>query len=47
MMKKVIVIIMAVIFMAYCFSGCVQFTREADKVNHNMSRAFVKENCND
>lgn len=44
-MKKFIAIIMVVISLVFCFSGCVQFTREADKVNHNMSVAADNFGC--
>ena len=44
-MKKPIAIIMVVISLASCFSGCVRFTRESDKVNHNMSVAADNFGC--
>ena len=44
-MKKLIAIIMVVISLVFCFSGCVHFVREADKVNHNMSVAADNFDC--
>lgn len=44
-MKKLIAIIMVVISLVFCLSGCMRLTREADKVNHNMNVAADNFGC--
>ena len=44
-MKKKIAILVALIVISLCFSGCT--VQEADKVNHNMSVAADNFNLND
>lgn len=44
-MKKFIAIIMVVISLVFCLSGCMRLTREADKVNHNMNIAADNFGC--
>lgn len=36
-MKKIIAIIMVVVSLVLCFSGCARLTQEAHKVNRNMN----------
>lgn len=44
-MKKFIAIIMVVISLVLCFSGCALLTQEADKVNRNMNIAADNFGC--
>lgn len=44
-MKKIIAIIMVVVSLVLCFSGCARLTQEAHKVNRNMNIAADNFGC--